>query len=170
MESGHRRVLRANHQWHTLWNSSNLPHPLPIAPGELPVAAFCWHRGQLRAKILHMQIHLSPRNIALTGAIHSFVAEKITHLEEHGEQILAAHVVLLHDQNKKKPFVVKVHLAIPGPDIFSEDAEADLYTAIDKVVRKLSAQLSKRKTRQKDHKKHLTQLEREAAKRGFKRR
>lgn len=117
-----------------------------------------------------MQIHLSPRNIALTAAIHGFVAEKIEHLEEHGEQILAAHVVLLHDQNKKKPFVVKVHLAIPGPDLYSEDAEADLYAAIDKVVHKLSAQLSKRKTRRKDHKKHLTQLEREAAKRGFKRR
>ena len=117
-----------------------------------------------------MQIHLSPRNIALTGAIHAFIAEKITHLEEHDEQILAAHVVLLHDQNKKKPFVVKVHLAIPGPDIYCEDAEADLYAAIDKVVHKLAAQLSKRKTRQKDHKKHLTQLEREAAKRGFKRR
>jgi putative sigma-54 modulation protein len=117
-----------------------------------------------------MQIHLSPRNIALTGAIHAFIAEKMTHLEEHGEEILAAHIVLLHDQNKKKPFVVKVHLAIPGPDIFSEDAEADLYAAIDSVVDKLAAQISKRKTREKDHKKHLTQLERESAKRGFKRR
>lgn len=118
-----------------------------------------------------MQIHLSPRNIALTGAIHSFLAEKMTHLEEHGEQILAAHIVLLHDQNNKsKPFVVKVHLAIPGPDIFCEDHEKDLYAAIDRVVDKLAAQLSKRKTRRKDHKQHLTQLEREAAKRGFRRR
>jgi putative sigma-54 modulation protein len=117
-----------------------------------------------------MQIHLSPRNIALTAAIHSFIAEKMSHLEEHGQQILAAHIVLLHDQNKKKPFVVKVHLAIPGPDIFCEDVESDLYTAIDKVVHKLSAQLSKRKTRRKDHKQHLTQLERESAKRGFRRR
>ncbi|MEI6034427.1 MAG: ribosome-associated translation inhibitor RaiA [Verrucomicrobiae bacterium] len=117
-----------------------------------------------------MQIHLSPRNIALTAAIHSFLAEKMTHLEEHGEQIIASHIVLLHDQNKKKPFVVKVHLALAGPDIFCEDAESDLYAAIDAVVHKLAAQLSKRKTRQKDHKKHLTQLEREAAKRGFRRR
>lgn len=117
-----------------------------------------------------MQIHLSPRNIALTGSIHSFIAEKMTHLEDHGEQILASHIVLLHDQNKKKPFVVKVHLAMPGPDVFCEDAEADLYVAIDKVVHKLAAQLSKRKTKLKDHKKHLTQLEREAAKRGFRRR
>ena len=117
-----------------------------------------------------MQIHLSPRNIALTAAIHSFIADKMSHLEEHGVQIIAAHIVLLHDQNKKKPFSVKVHLAVPGPDIFSEDAESDLYAAIDTVVHKLAMQLSKRKTKHKDHKKHLTRLEREAAKRGFRRR
>ncbi len=117
-----------------------------------------------------MQIHLSPRNIALTGAIHSFVAEKITHLESHGEAIIAAHIVLLHDQNKKKPFVVKVHLALPGPDIHADDAEADLYAAIDKVVDKLSRQLRKRKTRIKEHTKNLQQRAREGAKRGFKRR
>ena len=118
-----------------------------------------------------MQIHLSPRNIALTSAIHTFIAEKMAHLEEHGVQILAAHIVLLHDQNNKnRPFLVKVHLAIPGPDIYSEDHEKDLYAAIDKVVEKLAGQLRKRKTRRSDHKKHLTQLEREAAKRGFRRR
>jgi len=117
-----------------------------------------------------MQIHLSPRNIALTGAIHSFVADKITHLEGHGEDLLAAHVVLLHDTSKKKPFVVKVHLALPGPDIYAEDAEADLYAAIDKVVAKLSSQLRKHKTRTKDHVKHVRQLARESEKRGYKRR
>lgn len=117
-----------------------------------------------------MQIHLSPRNIALTGAIHSFVADKVTHLEGHGEQILAAHIVLLHDKSKKKPYAVKVHLALPGPDVYAEDVEADLYAAIDKVVDKLSRQLSKRKTRTKDHRKHLLQLAREGEKRGYKRR
>ncbi|MDX2079382.1 MAG: ribosome-associated translation inhibitor RaiA [Terrimicrobiaceae bacterium] len=117
-----------------------------------------------------MQIHLSPRNIALTGAIHSFVAEKVTHLEGHGEQILAAHIVLLHDQNKKKPFVVKVHLACPGPDLHAEDAESDLYAAIDRVVDKLSQQIRKKKTKRKEHAKHVQQLAREGTKRGFKRR
>lgn len=117
-----------------------------------------------------MQIHLTPRNIVLTGAIHSFVAEKVEHLEGHGEQIMGAHIVLLHDQSKKKPYHVKVHLALPGPDIHAEDSEADLYAAIDKVVDKLSQQLRKRKTKKKDHVKHVQQLTREGAKRGFKRR
>ncbi len=117
-----------------------------------------------------MHIHLTPRNIVLTAAIHSFVAEKVEHLEGHGEQIMGAHIVIFHDQNKKKPYHVKVHLALPGPDIHAEDAEGDLYAAIDKVVDKLSRQLAKRKTRQKDHVKHVTRLAREGTKRGFKRR
>ena len=117
-----------------------------------------------------MQIHLTPSNIALTAAIHTFVADKMTHLEGHGEQILAAHIVLLHDATKKKAYVVKVHLALPGPDIYAHDVEADLYVAIDKVVDKLSRQISKHKTRTKEHDKHLRQLEREGEKRGYKRR
>ena len=107
-----------------------------------------------------MQIHITPRNLTLTGAIHEFVAEKVSHLEGHGETILGAHIVLLHNHDRKKPFHVKVHLALP----------ADLYTAIDKVVDKLSRQISKLKTKHKELKKHRTQQEREAEKRGYKRR
>jgi putative sigma-54 modulation protein len=40
-----------------------------------------------------MQIHLSPRNVRLTGAIHAYVAEKIIRLEDIASEILAAHVV-----------------------------------------------------------------------------
>ena len=113
-----------------------------------------------------MQIHLSPRHLTLTAAIHSYVAGKVEHLEELSGEILAAHVVLFHDERKnpKKSYVVKVHLAVPGPDIHAEDAEGDLYAAIDKVVDKLAQQLRKRKTKLKD--KHLLQRAAERRKRG----
>ena len=45
-----------------------------------------------------MQIHLSPRHLTLTAAIYAYVAEKISHLEQLTDRILAAHVVLLHDE------------------------------------------------------------------------
>jgi putative sigma-54 modulation protein len=98
------------------------------------------------------------------------VAEKITHLEQLTDRILAAHVVLLHDETRTRKHIVKVHLAVPGPDIYAEDAEDDLYAAIDKVTGKLSQQLRKRKTRIGDHKKHRSRLASEEKKRGFKRR
>jgi len=119
-----------------------------------------------------MQIHLSPRHIRLTSAIHAYVAQKISHLEGHADQqeIMAAHVVLMHDENAKKPYTVKVHLAMPGPDIHGEDTEQDLYAAIDKVYDKLYAQLRKRKTRRLEHKKHLVRKAVESVKRGDARR
>lgn len=96
-----------------------------------------------------MQIHLSPRNVRLTGAIHSYVAEKIMRLEEIASEILAAHVVLVHDEQTASgaSFCVKVHLAIAGPDIHASEVDGDLYAAIDKVSDKLAGQLRKRKTR-----------------------
>jgi putative sigma-54 modulation protein len=72
-----------------------------------------------------MQIHISPRHVQLTAAIHAHVADKVAHLEEFCDTILAAHVVLLFDEHKskKKDYQVKIHLALPGPDLHAEDAE-----------------------------------------------
>ena len=117
---------------------------------------------------LRMHIHLSPRHLALTGAINSYVVNKLAHLDHQSEQIMAAHVVLVHDESKKKSnYVVKVHLAMPGPDIHVEDREDDLYAAIDLVMNKLSRQLRKRKTRLVTAKKHKTQVAAERRKRGL---
>ena len=117
-----------------------------------------------------MQIHLSPRHLVLTAAIHSYVAEKVEHLESITEQIIAAHVVLLHDETKTSQYVVKVHLAVPGPDIHAEDTDADLYAAIDKVAAKLAQQLRKRKTKLVSTRKHKSRLASESRKRGYARR
>ncbi|MFZ9932168.1 MAG: ribosome hibernation-promoting factor, HPF/YfiA family [Chthoniobacterales bacterium] len=115
-----------------------------------------------------MHIHLSPRHLALTGAINSYVVNKLAHLDNQSDHIIAAHVVLLHDDSKKKSnYVVKVHLAVPGPDIHAEDREDDLYAAIDLVMGKLARQLRKRKTRLVTGKKHKAQKATERRKRGL---
>ena len=94
-----------------------------------------------------MQIHISPRDVKLTGALHAYVAEKIGHLEHFMDHIIGAHIAIVHDQSKtnKHAFAVKVHLAVPGPDLHAEDHGHDLYQAIDLVTLKLEAQLRKRK-------------------------
>ena len=99
-----------------------------------------------------MQIHISPRHLRLTAAIHQHAAEKIEHLEQFAEEIIAAHVVLVHDEAAKPEdrYSAKVHLAVPGPDIHAEESNADLYTALDLVTAKLARQLRKRKTRRTD--------------------
>jgi putative sigma-54 modulation protein len=115
-----------------------------------------------------MHIHLSPRHLTLTGAINSYVVTKLAHLDHQSDRIIAAHAVLMHDESAKKGnYVVKVHLAMPGPDIHAEDREQDLYAAIDLVVGKLSRQLGKRKTRMVTGKKHKAQKATERRKRGL---
>lgn len=105
-----------------------------------------------------MQIHLSPRHLRLTAAIHQHAASKILQLEDLVENIIAAHVVLIHDKNADPSdrHTVKVHLAIPGPDIHAEESHADLYAAIDLVMDKLGRQLRKRKTRLNDKRRTTT--------------
>lgn len=113
-----------------------------------------------------MHIHISPRNLKLTAAIHAYVAEKVSHLEHISNEVIAAHVVIWHDDTRSpsKAFCVKVHLAVPGPDLHAEEHNADMYAAIDKVAEKLARQLRKRKTRIKDQVKQKTQKAREQAK------
>ena len=114
-----------------------------------------------------MQIHLSPRNVRLTAAIHSHAAGKIEHLEELCAEIVAAHVVLMHDDAAKPAsrYSVKVHLAVAGPDIHAEEQDADLYAALDKVTEKLARQLRKRKTRLNDKRRSTAQRTAERKKR-----
>lgn len=100
----------------------------------------------------------------LTAAIHQFVAEKLAPLETQLDSIIAAHVVLLNNEAQVDSFTVKVHLAIPGSDLHAQQTEANLYTAIDKVVTKLHRLIRKRKTRLVKSKKNRLQQAAERSK------
>jgi putative sigma-54 modulation protein len=96
-----------------------------------------------------MQIHISPRDVKLTPSIHSHVAQKIESLEHFGLNLIGAHVALWHDSTKasKHAFVVKIHLALRGPDLHAEDHGHDLYQAIEIVTERLAEQLRHRKSK-----------------------
>ena len=95
-----------------------------------------------------MQIHLSPRNLRLTAAIHQHTATKILHLEDLADDIIAAHVVIMNDDGAKpdKQFTVKAHLALPGSDLHAAKSGEDLYLVLDEVADRLARQLRKRRT------------------------
>jgi putative sigma-54 modulation protein len=106
-----------------------------------------------------MQIHLSPRNMKLTPSIHAYVAKRVEHLETITGEIIAAHVVVVLDHTEKpeRKHQVKVHVAVPGPDLHADAHDADLYAAIDKVVDSLSRMVRKRKTRLVEKNRHARQ-------------
>jgi ribosomal subunit interface protein len=56
-------------------------------------------------------------------------------------------------------------LAVPGPDLFAEAGEDDLYAAIDRVEERLSSELRKRKTKMVDRKRHVEARRKEKARR-----
>ena len=94
-----------------------------------------------------MQIHLSPRHLKLTGPIHHHASGIIVELEDMAD-IIAAHVVLVHDDaaKPKDRYCAKVHLALAGTDIFGEANGENIHTALDLVAGTLAQQLRKRKS------------------------
>ncbi|MCX6935379.1 MAG: ribosome-associated translation inhibitor RaiA [Verrucomicrobia bacterium] len=114
-----------------------------------------------------MHIHITPRHLPLTDGIEMYVRNKLSHLDHFERRILGAHVVLWldHSAPPKKQFRVKVHLAVPGPDLYAESGEADLYAAVDKAEEKLTNELRKRKTKMVDHKRHMEARRKEKARR-----
>jgi putative sigma-54 modulation protein len=107
-----------------------------------------------------MKLILSTHNITLTKAIEEHILSKLEKLDHLDQRAIDARVVLEHDHNKtpQKKYSCSVRLSMPGPDLFAEDREDDLYAAIDIVTKKIEQQLRKR------HNKHKAKKHTEAAK------
>jgi putative sigma-54 modulation protein len=82
-----------------------------------------------------MKFILSTHNVTLTKAIEDHVLSRIEKLE-----------------HLERQFTCALRLAVPGPDLFAEDCERDLYAAIDIVTKKIEQQLRKRHNKYKARK------------------
>jgi len=108
-----------------------------------------------------MKFILSTHNVRLTQAIEEHILSRIERIEHLTHYATTARVTLEHDNKKAldKQFICSICLSVPGPDLFAEDAEADLYLAIDAVAKKMEQQLRKRHNKYKARK-HLLGLRR----------
>jgi putative sigma-54 modulation protein len=106
-------------------------------------------------QIAHMKFILSTHNVTLTKSIEDHILAKIEKLEHLDRFVTSARVTLEHNhlRGPERQFSCSIRLCVPGPDIFAEDSEADLYTAIDLVTKKIEQQLRKRhnKTKARKH-------------------
>ena len=98
-----------------------------------------------------MKLILSTHNVTLTKAIEDHILGKIDKLEHFDRFAINARVTLEHDSTKapERQFKCSMRLAVPGPDLFAEDCEADLYPAIDLVTKKIEQQIRKRQSKYK---------------------
>ena len=101
-----------------------------------------------------MKFILSTHNVTLTKAIEDHILNRIEKIEHMDRFVTSARVTLEHDHLRapERQFTCAVRLAIPGPDLFAEDSERDLYAAIDLVIKKVEQQLRKRHNKHKARK------------------
>src|SRR3954452_7628549 len=101
-----------------------------------------------------MNLILNTHNITLTKAIQDHVQSRISQLERLDRFAVDARVMIEHDTSKAtdKQFKCSMRLAVPGPDLFAEDSESDLYAAIDLVAKKIEQQIRKRQNKFKARK------------------
>ncbi len=101
-----------------------------------------------------MNMILSTQNVTLTKAIEDHIISRITKLEHLDRFAINARVTLEHDKTKapERQFSCSLRLEVPGPDLFAEDVESDLYAAIDLVTKKVEQQIRKRHNKYKARK------------------
>jgi putative sigma-54 modulation protein len=105
-------------------------------------------------KLPAMKLIISPHNLTLTRAIEDHIVNRIEQLEHLDQQAVDARVILEHNTSKAtdKNFKCSIRLAVPGPDLYAEDSETDLYSAIDLVAKKIEQQIRKRHNKYKARK------------------
>ncbi len=101
-----------------------------------------------------MKLVLTTHNLTLTKAIENHLLDRLEKLDHFDRRAIDARVTLELDHKRapEKQFTCSVRLAMPGPDLFAEDAQSDLYTAIDLVVKKIEQQIRKRHSKRKARK------------------
>ncbi|MGZ8901646.1 MAG: ribosome hibernation-promoting factor, HPF/YfiA family [Limisphaerales bacterium] len=93
-----------------------------------------------------MKLILSTHNLTLTDAIEAHIVSRIEQLGHLDPRAIDARVVIEQDHAKvpDRKFKCSIRVTEPGPDLFAEDAETDLYAAIDLVAKKIEQQIRKR--------------------------
>jgi putative sigma-54 modulation protein len=115
-------------------------------------------------ELTDMKFILSTHNVTLTKSIEDHILARIEKMEHMDRFVTSARVTLEHNHLKgpEGQFSCSVRLAVPGPDLFAEDCESDLYAAIDLVGKKIEQQLRKRHNKYKARKHALGSRGKEA--------
>ncbi|MDX2084081.1 MAG: ribosome-associated translation inhibitor RaiA [Candidatus Melainabacteria bacterium] len=96
-----------------------------------------------------MKIIVNGRNIPLTDAIKSYVAEKLERLDHHFDFILEVHVFLGVEKNPriKDSHTAEATVHVRGAVLRMEASSEILYASIDALVDKIDRGLKKHKTK-----------------------
>jgi len=93
-----------------------------------------------------MKLVLSAHKVTLTDSLKDHVRRCVEKIEHQDAHALATFVNLERDHKgiPKKKFNCTMKVTLPGQTLIARNSEANLYTAIDLVTKKVQAQLRKR--------------------------
>jgi len=91
-----------------------------------------------------MQINITGHHIEVTPALRAFVTEKLQRISRHFDHVISINVIL-KVENPHQQAEATVHAA--GKSIFAQEANSDMYAAVDGLVDKLDKQVRRYKDR-----------------------
>jgi putative sigma-54 modulation protein len=129
-----------------------------------PAALRCIARVTPFRKENLMNLTISGHHLEVTPALREYVINKLDRVTRHFDQVVDITVLLTVEKQKEKERRQKaeVNLHVKGRDIHIEQANEDLYAAIDQLVDKLDRQVCRHKDRLQDHQ-HATAKRLEAS-------
>lgn len=91
-----------------------------------------------------MHITVSGKNIAITDGLRETVTKKLSKFDRYFSPNVEAYVTLSVQKNRQ---IVEVTIPFNGVILRAEEANEDMYAAIDLVLEKLERQIRKQKTK-----------------------
>ena len=100
-----------------------------------------------------MNLTISGHHLDVTPALREYVLTKLERVTRHFDQVVDVNVLLTVEKQKEKERRQRceVTLHVKGRDIFVEQANEDLYAAIDQLMDKLDRQVVRHKECLKNH-------------------
>jgi putative sigma-54 modulation protein len=95
-----------------------------------------------------MQLTITGRHIDITESLDTHIKEKMAKVKKHFDQVLNINVILEVVKNVQS---AEAKLHISGTDLFAKVEDDDMYSAIDKMIKKLDTQIIKYKEKHGSH-------------------
>ncbi|MGH8620766.1 MAG: ribosome hibernation-promoting factor, HPF/YfiA family [Burkholderiales bacterium] len=89
-----------------------------------------------------MNLHLTGPHLEITPPIRDYVSSKLQRVTHHFDHLIDVNVILSVEKLMHR---IEANVRVRGKDIFCENANADMYAAIDGLVDKLDRTIIKHK-------------------------
>lgn len=95
-----------------------------------------------------MNLSVTGHHVEVTEPLKTYVADKMTKLERHFDQVTDVHVILSVEKLRQQ---AEATIDLTGTTIHAQAENEDMYAAIDGLVDKLDRQVIKHKEKLRDH-------------------